>query len=168
MLFIQSVALLSIAVDSVSGSILSQWEKRKEKEEECGLKVSHVAMFSVDGLHASDIDKYLAKGKSNISMLLDTAYRYTNALTTFPSDSFPGTMAQYTGAFPRTTGVWYDDTFDKSFYAPNSSCAGPPGAEGKYCVEERRFSLRLTAVQWCTPSPSILMWIFYSLAESIL
>jgi hypothetical protein len=128
--FIKSAALLSVAFESVSGSILPRSGKKGKKEEECGLKVSHVAMFSVDGLHASDIDKYLAKGKSNISILLDTAYRYTNALTTFPSDSFPGTLAQYTGAFPRTTGVWYDDVFDKSFYAPNSSCSGAPGAEG--------------------------------------
>lgn len=47
-----------------------------------------------------------------------------------PSDSFPGTMNQMTGAHPRTTGVWYDDTWDRTFYAPGSNCSGPPGAEG--------------------------------------
>lgn len=45
----------------------------------------HVAVFSVDGLHASDIDKWLAKGPSNISEMLDHAYLYTDAYTTFPS-----------------------------------------------------------------------------------
>ena len=41
-------------------------------------------------------------------------------------------MAQFTGANPRTTGVWYDDTWDRSFYSPNSSCKGAPGAEVVY------------------------------------
>jgi predicted AlkP superfamily pyrophosphatase or phosphodiesterase len=97
-------------------------------------KFKHVAAFSIDGLHASDIDKWLAKGTSNISKMLEHGYRYTNAFTTFPSDSFPGTLAQYTGAFPRTTGVWYDDVWDRAFFNPNSSCmlaaGAPQGAEG--------------------------------------
>ena len=74
-------------------------------------KFKHVAVFSVDGLHNSDIDKWLTMGKSNISEMLKHGYRYTGAYTTFPSDSFPGTLAQYAGAFPKTTGLWYDDTW---------------------------------------------------------
>ena len=53
-------------------------------------KYKHVAIFSVDGLHASDVDKWLARGLSNMSKLLDIGYRWTDAYTTFPSDSFPG------------------------------------------------------------------------------
>jgi hypothetical protein len=45
----------------------------------------HVAVFSVDGLHASDIDKWLALGTSNISEMLEHGYLYTDAYTTFPS-----------------------------------------------------------------------------------
>src|SRR5256885_7686385 len=37
-----------------------------------------------------------------------------------PSDSFPGTLAQYTGAGPATHGVWYDNTWDRSWWAPRS------------------------------------------------
>lgn len=88
----------------------------------------YVAAFSVDGLHASDIDKWLAKGPSNISQMLQNGYLYTGSYTTFPSDSFPGTVAQYTGGFPRTTGVWYDDTWDRSYFPANSSCKLPPGS----------------------------------------
>lgn len=44
-----------------------------------------------------------------------------------PSDSFPGTAALYTGATPRTTGIWYDDTWDRSLFA--EGCMGPPGFE---------------------------------------
>jgi predicted AlkP superfamily pyrophosphatase or phosphodiesterase len=95
------------------------------------LSFKHVAVFSVDGLHNSDIDKYLTKGKSNISMMLDNGYRYTNAYSTFPSDSFPGTLALFTGAFPVQSGVWYDDVWDRSLYPPGSKCSGAAGAEGR-------------------------------------
>jgi predicted AlkP superfamily pyrophosphatase or phosphodiesterase len=90
----------------------------------------HVAFFSVDGLHNSDIDTFLAKGKSNISTMLQNGYRYTNAFTSFPSDSFPGTLALITGALPVEHGVWYDDIWDRSLFPPESDCKGLAGAEG--------------------------------------
>jgi len=97
-----------------------------------GQPYKHMAVFSVDGMHASDVEKYLVvRPKSNISLLLATGYEYTNAYTSAPSDSFPGTMAQWTGGTPAVTGVWYDDTWDRSWYAPGSNCQGPPGAESK-------------------------------------
>ncbi len=96
----------------------------------------YVAVFSVDGLHNSDVGKYVAlRSDSTIAALLKTGYEYNNAFTSGPSDSFPGTLNQFTGASPRTTGVWYDDTYDRTFYAPFSTskchCCGPPGAEGR-------------------------------------
>lgn len=88
----------------------------------------HVAAFSVDGLHASDLDKYVAlRPNSNISALLKTGYQYSGAYTSAPSDSFPGTVAQFTGATPKTTGVWYDDIWNRNIFAPGSNCTGPPG-----------------------------------------
>ncbi|KAK5701183.1 hypothetical protein LTR17_022800 [Elasticomyces elasticus] len=93
----------------------------------------YVIMISVDGMHASDVEKWTTYSPNgNISALLGTGYEYTNAYTSAPSDSFPGTMAQYTGATPKTTGVWYDDTWDRTFYAPSSGCLGPAGAEVVY------------------------------------
>lgn len=99
-------------------------------------KFKHVAVFSVDGMHASDLTKYLARGPSNFTKLIDHGYTYSNAFTTFPSDSFPGTLAQSTGALPPTTGVWYDDIWDRSVYAPSSGCKGAPGAQGQYIIQE--------------------------------
>ncbi|CAF9938854.1 MAG: hypothetical protein ALECFALPRED_007905 [Alectoria fallacina] len=88
----------------------------------------HVAIFSIDGLHASDIDKYvILRPNSNISALLKTGYEYSGAYTSAPSDSFPGTVAQFTGATPRTTGVWYDDIWNRNIFAPGSNCTGSPG-----------------------------------------
>lgn len=92
----------------------------------------YVVAFSIDGMHSSDVGKWTTlKPTSNISRLLQTGYEYTDAYTSAPSDSFPGVLAQYTGATPKTTGVWYDDTWDWTFYALGSGCTGPPGAEGK-------------------------------------
>lgn len=88
----------------------------------------HVAVFSVDGFHASDVDKYVAlRPNSNISALLKSGYQYSGAYTSAPSDSFPGTVAQFTGATPRTTGVWYDDIWNRNIFAPGSNCTGSPG-----------------------------------------
>lgn len=66
----------------------------------------HVAAFSIDGFHSSDVGKYVAlRPKSTIAELLETAYEYTDAFTSGPSDSFPGTMNFVTGSSPRTTGM---------------------------------------------------------------
>ncbi|CZR56259.1 uncharacterized protein PAC_06147 [Phialocephala subalpina] len=97
----------------------------------------HVAAFSIDGLHSSDVEKYVAKRPaSTIATLLKTAYEYTDCYTSAPSDSFPGVAAFISGADPRTTGIWYDDTWDRSFWDPYSisdkNCSGPPGAEVTY------------------------------------
>jgi hypothetical protein len=98
-----------------------------------GQGYKHVAIFSFDGLHASDVDKYLAlRGpSSNMSRLLEHGHRFTGAYTSFPSDSFPGSMGPFTGSSPRTHGVWYDDIYDRSLYAPGSNCVGAPGAESR-------------------------------------
>lgn len=101
-------------------------------------RYKYVAAFSVDGMHGSDVEKYVAaRPKSTIAKLLEEGYEYTNAYTSSPSDSIPGTLAQFTGSGPRTTGVWYDDAWDRSLYAPMSNCQGPPGAESElylfYC-----------------------------------
>jgi hypothetical protein len=98
-------------------------------------RYKYVAAFSVDGMHGSDVEKYVAaRPKSTIAELLENGYEYTNAYTSAPSDSFPGTLAVFTGSGPRTTGVWYDDAWDRSLYAPMSNCQGPPGAESRLCL----------------------------------
>lgn len=91
---------------------------------------AHVMLISVDGLHAIDLQNYAATHpKSTFAKLIDTGVNYTNALTPTPSDSFPGTLALVTGGTPRTTGVFYDDSYDRTYFAPGSDCSGAPGAE---------------------------------------
>jgi predicted AlkP superfamily pyrophosphatase or phosphodiesterase len=66
----------------------------------------HVAAIGIDGLHSSDVPKYVAlRPKSTIAELLETGYEFTDAYTSAPSDSFPGAMNLFSGASPRTHGV---------------------------------------------------------------
>lgn len=94
----------------------------------------HVFMLSVDGMHNSDLNKYIIDNpSSNFAKLLRTANRYTDCYTSAPSDSFPGTTAQISGGDPATAGIWYDDTWDSTYYpsqSAGSNCTGPAGAEG--------------------------------------
>jgi hypothetical protein len=52
---------------------------------------------------------------------------YQNVMGSKPSDSFPGTTALYTGATPRTSGIWYDDAWDRALYPYSANCTGAPG-----------------------------------------
>lgn len=46
----------------------------------------HVAVFSIDGMHSSDVEKYLAiRPSSNMAMLLNTGYEFTDAYTSAAS-----------------------------------------------------------------------------------
>jgi hypothetical protein len=92
----------------------------------------HVLLLSIDGLHQSDLAYYVkAHPKSALAALVGRSAEYSNAQTTFPSDSFPGMVAQLTGGGAGTTGVYYDDTFSHSLLAPGTvDCStATPGSE---------------------------------------
>ncbi|WP_037605262.1 alkaline phosphatase family protein [Streptacidiphilus rugosus] len=92
----------------------------------------HVLLISVDGLHQTDLEWYVAQHpKSTLAQLVHGGAEYTHASTTNPSDSFPGMVAQVTGGGPGTTGVYYDDTWnDKLLPAGTTNCKGAkPGVE---------------------------------------
>src|SRR6202008_2028726 len=53
--------------------------------------IQHVLLISVDGMHQSDLDWYIANHPgSTLAKLIRTGSEYTNALTSNPSDSDPG------------------------------------------------------------------------------
>ncbi len=84
-------------------------------------------------MHAVDLQRYVAAhAGSALAALSRRGTTYSNAYTSAPSDSFPGMTAQATGGTPYSSGVFYDDSFDRTLYAPGSACAGAPGAEVTY------------------------------------
>ncbi len=100
----------------------------------------HVLLISVDGMHAVDLTNWIqAHPASNFARLAGSGIVYPNAFTTAPSDSYPGMLAQVTGATPKTAGLFYDDSYDRreypsvNFYLSQGmadpGCVGAPGTE---------------------------------------
>src|ERR1700756_3533974 len=100
----------------------------------------HVLLISVDGMHSVDLTRWIASHPGgNFAKLADNGVVYPNAYTTAPSDSYPGMLAQVTGATPRGGALFYDDSYDRTVYPSKSfytsqhqtdpGCTGPAGAE---------------------------------------
>ena len=62
------------------------------------VRVDHVLLISVDGMHAIDLENYIdAHPGSALAELAGQGVRYTSASSSRPSDSFPGLLALVTG-----------------------------------------------------------------------
>ncbi|KAJ3148543.1 hypothetical protein HDU89_004640 [Geranomyces variabilis] len=93
----------------------------------------HALLISVDGMHAKDLDWYVSQYKdSAFAKLAAQGTTFTNAYASSPSDSFPGLAAIMTGGTPKTHGLWYDNTYDRSLYPASSDCKGPSGTQVEY------------------------------------
>ena len=100
----------------------------RDHEHERGIE--HVLLISVDGMHELDLQRYVdGHPKSAFARLVDHGVHYTHASTAKPSDSFPGLMAFMTGGSPRSHGVFYDDSYDRTLFPPGSQCKGAAGTE---------------------------------------
>jgi len=96
-------------------------------------RIKHVLLISVDGLHEVDVTNYLTfHPKSAFARLLQHGISYTNVSTSRPSDSSPGLVALVTGGSPRTTGVYYDDSYDRTFSPPGDLACSATGTETMY------------------------------------
>jgi hypothetical protein len=98
-------------------------------------KTRHVLLLSVDGLHQTDLAWYVShKPHSALAVLTNGGVEFTQAQTPVPSDSFPGMVAQVTGGNPKSTGVYYDDSYNHALLpSGTTSCAGvKPGVEVTY------------------------------------
>src|ERR1700687_5874946 len=72
-------------------------------------QIQHVLLISVDGMHQSDLDWYVANHpNSELARLASGGAESTNNHTSDPSDSDPGGTALMTGGDPRATGIYYD------------------------------------------------------------
>ena len=88
----------------------------------------HVLFLTIDGLHAADIeDPALAADIPNITALRKIGVTFTNAFVPTPTDSFCGLLSQFTGANPRTTGIYYDHAYSRALYPHGSTPAALPG-----------------------------------------
>jgi hypothetical protein len=112
----------------------------------------HVLLISVDGMHQADLDWFVAMNpNSTMATLVRKGVVYSNARTPFPSDSFPGILAQVTGGNPKTTGIYYDDAYSRALLPAGTSraaCASAkPGAEVFYAEVNAKDPNRLDSGQ---------------------
>jgi hypothetical protein len=136
------LALASVAVAHGHGDGHDQWPGHGHGPGHPGHgpepTAEHVLLLSVDGLHESDLRWYVGKHPhSALASLVGEGVEFTHAQTPVPSDSFPGMVAQVTGGNPGTTGVYYDETYNRELLpAGTTNCAGAkPGAEVLYTEE---------------------------------
>lgn len=90
-------------------------------------KIRHVLLLSIDGMHALDFENCV-KGINtvnggnpycpNLAGLAEHGVNYLKAATTKPSDSFPGMAAQFTGGESRSTGFYYDVSYNRALSPP--------------------------------------------------
>ena len=88
--------------------------------------VERALLISIDGMHALDFANCangiagLNEGKPycpNLAGLSQHGTTFTQT-STRPSDSFPGLTALVTGGSPRSTGAFYDVSYDRSLSPP--------------------------------------------------
>jgi hypothetical protein len=89
--------------------------------------VERVLLISIDGMHALDFANCangiagLNEGKPycpNLAGLSQHGTTFIQISTSRPSDSFPGLTALVTGGSPRSTGAFYDVSYDRSLSPP--------------------------------------------------
>jgi hypothetical protein len=93
--------------------------------------VRHVLMLSVDGMHEQDLARCMRdRTCPQIAELAEHAVTYTEAYTPGLSDSVPGLAALVTGGGPVSTGLFYDDVYDRTLYPGwDTACSTTPGVE---------------------------------------
>ena len=91
--------------------------------------INHVLLISVDGMHQSDLNWYIANHpNSELAALASGGAEFTNNHTSDPSDSDPGGTALMTGGDPRATGVYYDVEYSHAVDEPSMIGAQPTSA----------------------------------------
>ena len=134
------------------------------------VQAKHVLLLSVDGLHQSDLMWFVRNHpESTLAQLMRRGVEFSNAQTPFPSDSFPGMTAPMTGGNPKSTGIYYDDTWNRSLFAPAAydssgnpnplhNCSGlTPGTEVTYFEALDKNPLALDAGQGLSGLPATIL-----------
>jgi hypothetical protein len=151
------LAALAVSAASVAATAASSATRDEGND---GPRAEHVLLLSVDGIHQSDLAWYVAHHpRSGLAKLVRGGVQFTHAQTPFPSDSFPGMVGQVTGGNPASTGVFYDDSYNRALLpAGTTNCTGArPGAEVTYFEQADRNPLSLDAGQGLSGLPDSIL-----------
>lgn len=102
-----------------------------QADDDRGAGIRHVLMVSIDGMHQQDLARCLRDHTCpNIAALARHGVVYNEARTPGLSDSVPGLAALVTGGGPISTGLFYDDVYDRTLYPGwDTTCSTTPGVE---------------------------------------
>jgi hypothetical protein len=159
--FRRAAVMAASVATAVGGTALTAAATVQPAQAEGGHhSIQHVLLISVDGLHQQDLAWYVRTHPDSVLASLDRhGLEYSNAETPFPSDSFPGMVGQVTGGDPRTTGIYYDVTFNHDvFPAGTTTCTGAvPGGEVSYDESDDVDPTRLDAGQGLAGLPGSIL-----------
>lgn len=86
--------------------------------------IDRILLLSIDGMHAVDLERYVnLHPQSSLGRMASSGITYTGASASKPSDSFPGLLAIVTGGTPASTGVYYDNSYDRDLCPAGSGCS---------------------------------------------
>src|SRR6267143_4326750 len=86
--------------------------------------VQHVLLISIDEMHSIDLANLVKdRPDSALAKLSRHAVTYSNASTSFPSNSWPGLLSMVSGGSPNVTGVIFENSYDRSLSPPASDCS---------------------------------------------
>jgi hypothetical protein len=157
---VAAVALLAASVAAASSRSEHHGHGHGHGHDNHNPRAEHVLLLSVDGLHESDLRWYVSTHPhSALGSLTRNGVEFTHAQTPVPSDSFPGMVGQVTGGNPATTGVWYDDSYNRELLPPGTTeCKGAtPGTEVTYFEQADRNQSSLDAGQGLTGLPGSIL-----------
>jgi hypothetical protein len=134
-------ALLAVLMPAMPLAAADQGSTTSRPWTKSSSGIQHVLMISIDGMHEIDFINCVngiagANGGlpycPNLASLLPTGVNYMYNSTSQPSDSYPGLMALMTGGTPRTTGIYYDVSYDRALDAPAKTTGN--GVAGGPCL----------------------------------
>ena len=95
----------------------------KASQVRAGTGVKRVLLLSLDGMHAIDLAKYIKEHPASaLAELSWHGITYTDAQTSLPSNSWPGLLAIVTGGSFISTGVIFENSYDRTLSPPGSNC----------------------------------------------
>ena len=100
------VAVIASGVIGGSAAAVSAHSDRHDRGDRHHQRsaITHVLLISVDGMHQSDLDWYIANHPgSELARLASGGAEFTNNHTSDPSDSDPGGTAIMTGGDPQAS-----------------------------------------------------------------
>src|SRR5215470_14510732 len=125
--------VLVVGIVCVGSGLLTNCAAPGGRQTADAKRAERVLLLSIDGFHYDDLANWIrANPGSALAQLAARGVNYENARTPIPSDSFPGLLALVTGGTPKVTGVYYDDSYDRTLYAPGSGCKIAAGTQVVY------------------------------------